>query len=473
MRVLFLCSELEGYIKTGGLADATRALAFALHAKGHDVRVLLPRYAPLYALEVLPEAQSVFVPLGEETLGCAVREVAASELPVFLLEHHDFFNRERPYDDGDSGYLDNSRRFSFFCKAALQWCTDQTWKPEIIHAHDWQTGAAAYYLHQYFKPVLPKTRVVFTVHNGAYQQHLSSSELWQNDLHWPLEGVGSYATPSLLAFGVLFADKVATVSPGYANELLFEPAANGLSAVYKHRGSDFCGILNGVDNAIWNPETDVHLPANYSMHDVSGKTLCKDSLIKRFDFKETSWPLFVAVSRLTRQKGYDYLIPALEQFLLNAKALVIVMGTGEALYVQALERLSEQHPLKFRFVHGFDEALSHQLEAGGDFFLMPSLFEPCGLNQMYSLRYGTVPLVRATGGLKDTVRCLESHAPTGICFDEPEQSALLAALAQALTLFEEKERYQRVQKWGMAQKFDWRLAAKAYLKLYQEAFVTE
>ncbi|WP_337878823.1 glycogen synthase [Rheinheimera sp.] len=464
MRVLFLCSEYEGLIKTGGLADATRALAVALRGSGVDVRVMLPRYGALYDVALAPDWQSVYFSLAGEAMGCAVRQVAAQEVPLYLLEHHELFGRERPYDDGLHGYPDNARRFSFFCKAALQWCLEQDWKPDLIHGHDWQTGAAACYLKTLYAAALPNCRFVFTVHNGAYQQPLSMAELYANELSWDLPQL----RPSLLACGLVHADKLVTVSQGYAAELLEEPAANGLSQLYQQRRQDFSGILNGVDDQIWDPAIDPYLTHHFSPADLTGKMHCKQQLLQHCKLPDTDWPLFVTVSRLTGQKGYDYLIPALEQWLTSAQAYVVLMGTGEPLYVDRLQQLALKYPHHLRFIHGFDEGLSHLLEAAGDFFLMPSLFEPCGLNQLYSLKYGTLPLVRATGGLKDTVQGLEQPLPTGICFNEPKPEAVLQALQQAMALYQQKEKFLQIRKRGMQQKFDWGSAARAYLTLYQQ-----
>lgn len=464
MRVLFLCSEYEGLIKTGGLADATRALATALQQEGVDVRVMLPRYGSLYGKPLAPYWQSVYLSLGGEPMGCAVRQLAGQELPVYLLEHHQLFGRERPYDDGQHGYQDNSRRFSFFCKAALQWCIEQDWTPDLIHGHDWQTGAAACYLKTLYRAALPNCRFVFTVHNGAYQQPLSSQEVQANEL----SGLHPAVRPSLLAYGLSYTDKLVTVSQGYAAELLEEPAANGLSQIYQQRRQDFSGILNGVDDQIWDPAIDPYLTHHFSAAKLAGKALCKQQLHAQYQLPQADWPLYVAVSRLTSQKGYDYLIPALEQWLISASAYVVMMGTGESRYVEALQRLASRYPEQVRFIHGFDEGLSHLLEAAGDFFLMPSLFEPCGLNQLYSLKYGTLPVVRATGGLKDTVQGLEQPAPTGISFDAPTPDALLQALNQAQQLYAQPKKFQQIRKRAMQQRFDWKTAAAAYLALYQQ-----
>lgn len=465
MRIVFLCSEYEGLLKTGGLADATRGLALAFKAMGHDVEVVLPRYAPLYNMPVQAHWQSLYFQLGYQSYGCAIRHLEVEGIKVSLVEHHEFFQRPRPYDDGYHAYADNSQRFAVFCKAALLYLQQQDDAIDVIHGHDWQAGLAACYLKGMRSAALETAKFVLTIHNAAYQQGIDRQQVGMLDLHhWHLP---TDLPLTHLALGVWQADAVNTVSPGYRDELLSEPAANGLAALYQARGVQFVGILNGCDYSKWDPATDLSLHAQFSAEDLSGKKRCKAELRRQYQLTDTPVPLFVGVSRVTAQKGFDFLIPALHQWLSYAKAQVLLMGTGEAQYIAGLQQLQLAYPEKYRFVEGFDESLSHQVEAAGDFFLMPSLFEPCGLNQIYSLKYGTVPVVRSTGGLKDTVTPLSEKNATGVRFDEPNVAALVAALDQALELFSNKRKYQTVQKRGMQQQFDWQLSAARYLELFQ------
>ncbi len=433
MQIVFLCSEYEGLLKTGGLADATRGLAQALKAQGHQVTVLLPRYGALYQLELLPDWQSVYFALGEQHYGCAIRHLVEDGINVALIEHHDFFARSRPYDDGYYPYADNALRFAFFCKAALCYLSQSGIEADVIHGHDWQTALCALYLKQMQQQgLLAKSRFVLTIHNAAYQQGIAPHDFAMLGLS-PHE-VPTDVTPSLLSLGVKHASALNTVSQGYRDELLSEPAANGLSALYQARQGSFVGILNGCDYGRWDPQTDKSLVANYHSADLTGKSLCKAELRRQMGLADNQPPLFVAVSRVTGQKGFDYLIPALRSWLSNTDAQVVMMGTGEQKYIHPLKALQQQYPLQYRFIEGFDEDFSHKLEAAGDFFLMPSLFEPCGLNQIYSLRYGTVPIVRATGGLKDTVVALPARGATGISFVDPDETALMKARRSAVML---------------------------------------
>lgn len=472
MRVVFLCSEFEGLLKTGGLADATRGLAMALKAMGHHVEVIMPRYGALYSLPVAAHWESIYFELGNHPYGCAVRHLDLDGLTVHLIEHHDFFARPRPYDDGNSAYPDNALRFAFFCKAALSYLQQRAETVDIVHGHDWQTGLAACYLKAMKVGALEHTRFVLTVHNAAYQQGISQQDLatlgladWQmpTDFHW-----------SMLSLGLWQADKINTVSQGYRQELLSEPAANGLAILYQARRDDFVGILNGCDYGRWDPSQDYALVARYDQTDLKGKALCKAELLRQAQLPSTKQtgaelPLLVSVSRITGQKGFSYLIPALKRFLPDATAQVVLMGTGEMQFIQPLRALEQEFPQHFRLLEGFDEPLSHQVEAAGDFFLMPSLFEPCGLNQIYSLRYGTVPIVRATGGLKDTVVGEPAGDATGLTFDEPTPEALLHVLQQAVTLYQHPQRYREIQQRGMVQVFSWEKAAFQYERLYRAA----
>lgn len=465
MQIVFLCSEYEGLLKTGGLADATRGLAQALLAEGHQVTVLMPRYGSLYQTALLPEWQSLYFQLGGQHFGCAIRHLQLEGVQVALIEHHDFFQRPRPYDDGEHGYADNALRFAFFCRAALQYLTTWQEAPTIIHGHDWQSALGAVYLRQLQQQgQLLHSHFVLSIHNAAYQQMIGQHEL-------AVLGLRSADMPpaaplSLLSIGVWQASLLNTVSQGYREELLSEPAANGLSALYQARQADFVGILNGCDYQRWDPSTDQLLSHNYHLGDLAGKAGCKSTLLQRLGWQEGPQALFVAVSRVTGQKGFSLLLPALQQWLPNSQARVLMMGTGEQQFIKPMQALMAEFPNQFHFIQGFDEALSHQLEAGGDFFLMPSLFEPCGLNQLYSLRYGTVPLVRTTGGLKDTVVAYPASEATGIRFDAPEVPALVAALLQAEQLFAEPEQYRLVQQRGMQQVFSWQTSASQYLQLY-------
>ena len=464
MRILFICSEYEGLIKTGGLADACRGLVQSLIAAGHQVTVALPRYASLYKQDT-DSWQSVYFSLAGRPMGCAVRHFQRYGADIAMIEHDDFFRRERPYDDGEHGYSDNPLRFAFFCKAVLEWVLQTGQQFDLIHGHDWQSAATACYLKtHYADTALAAMPFVFSIHNGAYQERCAAH--WRQELDLEPQRQDEL---NFLALALTYADKLNTVSEGYRDELMQEPLAAGLADLYQQRIADFSGILNGCDYDIWHPGHDRYLAQHFDVGAMQGKQRCKQAILEHFHLTPTQDPLFVGVSRLTGQKGYDYLIPALRSWLETAAARVIIMGTGEAKYCLALEALQWDFPAKFRFVRGFSDAMAHQLEAAGDFFLMPSLFEPCGLNQLYSLRYGSVPLVRLTGGLKDTVKPWPGRGATGIGFKNADVKDTLHALHQAEQLFSKTASYQRVQQNGMQQNFSWQSSAQQYLALYQQA----
>jgi starch synthase len=463
VQILFICSEYEGLIKTGGLADACRGLAQRLVTEGHQVTVALPRYLPLYQLHTA-EQHAVYFDLADRSMGCAVHQLTLDGVNIALIEHDEFFHRNRPYDDGEHGYSDNPLRFAFFCKAVLEWTLQTQQKFDVINGHDWQSAPAAYYLKHHYAEVLPALPFVFSIHNGAYQEKCAPH--WRRELDIEPEREDEL---NFLATALIAADKLNTVSRGYRDELTEEPEGAGLSKLYQQRAADFIGILNGCDYNIWHPATDVHLPANYDAVNLDGKAVCKAAMRRQLSLHDSRAPLFVAVSRLTGQKGYDYLIPALNTWLATTAAQVIIKGTGERRYCEQLAALQHTFPQQFRFVPGFNDAMAHQLEAAGDFFLMPSLFEPCGLNQLYSLRYGTVPVVRLTGGLKDTVKPWPARGASGIGFELADVAATVVALQQAESLYNKTDSYRRVQQNGMAQNFGWQQAASHYLALYKQA----
>lgn len=465
MQLVFICSEYEGLVKTGGLADATRGLAKALQAQGHQVQVILPRYAALLHLPLQPQWQSIYVNVGTERFGTAVRHMVDDGIAIALIEHHEFFARPRLYDDGEWPYADNSLRFGVFCMAALAYVAQYLPQTNIIHGHDWQAALAGHYLQTAFQRAgyLRDCRFVFTIHNAAYQQPLSLQDKQTLGLDTTL--------PSLLALGIAAADGLNTVSQGYRDELLSEPAGCGLAWMYQQKQHAFRGIVNGCDYTRWDPAHDSVLSANFDIGHMQGKASCKAHMLRHFGLAQpgTALPLMVNISRLTSQKGYRFMIPALRQWLGQGLAHVVVMGTGELSYVQQLRQLEQDFPQYFRFEEGFDDATAHQLEAAADFYLMPSEFEPCGLNQIYSLRYGAVPIVRATGGLRDTVVAYPDKDATGIHFYAATDTDVQHALQMAIELYQQPALYQQLQQRGMQQRFGWAEAAQGYEQLYAMA----
>ena len=477
LKILFAVSEFAGIVKTGGLADVAGALAPLMKNHGHDVRVVMPAYR-----EALAVLSTDVVATGTAWLnidngfGFAVRQGVFDGVTIYLIEHNYFFDRSGIYTHEGEGFGDNSERFAFFCAAALKTCELLNFQPDIIHGHDWQSALLPFYLkiHQRGNPFFAKVRSVLTIHNGAYQQHtdaalrhsLGIGDEWFNQDHF--EDHGSL---NLLKGGILFADKVNTVSSHYAVELQTELGSHGLMHTIVRRSGDFSGILNGCDYQEWNPEQNKHLPATYSKDDLTGKAICKQHLQERLGLPVAAdKPIYGLVSRLAEQKGFSYLIPALWRFL-HQDVQVVLLGSGDQAMARELRHLADTIPGKCCFVERYDNSLAHQIEAGSDFFLMPSLFEPCGLNQMYSMKYGTLPVVRAVGGLVDSVKGYEQYGcqATGFMFHNPDYQELLACLMQSLSIYRDRELMAQLVDNAMSESFTWERSVQDYLAMYQAA----
>ncbi len=470
MRVLFVASEVAPWSKTGGLADVASALPRALAARGHQVRVVSPRYG-----HIDPGASPSGPPLPlrfpafEATARAASLELHGVE-HVFIA-HPGFFGRPGVYGEGGGEYADNHRRFAFFTAAALTHAQVTEFSPQVVHLNDWQTGLGALALKRGFVGTpLGRARVVFTVHNLAYQGSFEKHAVDELGLPWELftsEGLEFYDRLSFLKAGVVFADALTTVSPSYAKEIQTPEGGHGLDGVLKQRSAVMTGILNGVDVREWNPSTDPLLPFRFSQNALAGKEDCTHALLKRFGLPEhPRWPVFGVVGRMADQKGVELFQKALETFLAR-QVRVVVMGSGEPRFEQGYLSLQQRFRDRFAVRIGFDEPLAHLVEAGSDFFVMPSKYEPCGLNQMYSLLYGTVPVVRTVGGLRDTVVDLAERNATGVCFAPYSVEALLGALERALQLWSEGPRLLELRRRGMAQDFSWDRAAQRYEAVYR------
>ena len=410
----------------------------------------------------------------KETLWFAIRHTQFKGVDIYFIEYNDFFDREGLYGEQGQGYGDNSRRFAFFCKAALELCQVIEFQPDVIHCHDWQAALLPYYLkvEQCHNAFFKQTGTLLTLHNAAYQQQTSADQLDSLGIGWRYFNevcFEDFGQINLLKGGIAFADRINAVSSSYSAELLTEPGSHGLFESFQRRKNDLSGILNGCDYDQWNPEHDPLIPANYSAADLTGKSGCKLALQDKSGLPvDKAIPVYGVVSRLAEQKGFGYLIPALWEFL-QREVQVVILGSGEESIASELHRLAHHFPDKCRFYHGFDNGLAHQIEAGADFFLMPSLFEPCGLNQIYSLKYGTLPVVRRVGGLRDTVECYETHGlqGTGFGFERADPEALLDSLKHSLTVYHDSGHLQQMQVNAMVRNFDWKRAAEHYCAVYQ------
>jgi starch synthase len=404
-------------------------------------------------------------------------------LPVYFIEFDQYFNRWGLYHDADfNDYLDNPRRFGFLTRAGLQLCRDIHFAPDIVHVHDWHTALAAAYLKiwHWNDPVLGKAASVLTIHNIAYQGIYDARHYPYLGLQWinfTPDKLEDHGRINFLKGGIVYADMVNTVSPTYARETRTPEGGYGLAPYLNDKGENYIGILNGVDYNRWNPETDPMIPMRYSAKDLSGKAVCKRELQRRFSLNvDANIPIIGVVSRLVTQKGLHLLAQAIEDILNNMRVQFVILGAGEKELESFYSSLPARYPGRVGGYIGYNEELSHWIEAGADFFIMPSLSEPCGLNQMYSLKYGTLPIVRAVGGLDDTVQQYDeaSAAGTGFKFWEASPRAIYYTVGWAIsTFFDRREHIQQMIQTAMAQDFSWERSAGEYVRLYERAIANK
>ncbi len=477
MKILFCTSEAVPFAKTGGLADVSGALPAALVGYGCDVRVALPRYGsiPLRGLRALGK---VSASLAGTEVATTIYQAALPEgqVPVWLVDQPQWFDRPGLYGEGGRDYPDNLQRFTLFCRAVLAWTAQhQAWQPDVIHCNDWQTALIPVLLRSNANSMTPPT--VFTIHNLAYQG-LFDADQWEvlglpRSLY-TLEGLEYWGKINLLKGGLVFAEVLNTVSETYAKEIQTEEFGAGLDGVLRTRRDDLFGILNGVDYRVWDPSRDRLIPATYTDEDLSGKRACKEHLQRELGLTvDPDVPVIGMITRLVDQKGIDLVAQVIvDVFGLGAQ--LVLLGTGEPAYHRVFEELARRFPRQAGITLGFDDALAHRIEAGADIFLMPSRYEPSGLNQLYSLRYGTVPIVRRTGGLADSIVDLtpetqERGTANGFVFVEPTPAALFGAIRRALAAFRDNKVWRLLQLVGMRQDFSWSSSAAKYLQLYDRA----
>ena len=471
MRVAILTSEAVPFAKTGGLADVSGALPKALREHEVDARLILPLYDQIDR-RLLNDDMIENVPVEWRGRVHNVRFLCsnAADAPVYLVQAPEFFARPNVY-----GYQDDHIRCAFFSRAALALMKHLDWKPDVVHGNDWPCGFAVAELRarRRYEEFYQNTKTLFSLHNVGYQGLFDAGDLWWLGFGDPPERDDFMLerAASALKAGIIAADALSTVSPRYSREIQTSEQGHGLDWLLRARSNRLAGITNGVDYSIWNPETDPHIAANFSAEDLSGKRECKIDLLRRFDLpQDADRPILAIISRLVGQKGYD-LIRQLAEPILRTGAYFIALGAGAREYEDFLQRWHDVAPKQVGIYKGYaGEPLAHQIEAGADMFLMPSLYEPCGLNQMYSMRYGTVPIVRATGGLDDTVQHFDPRTGTGtgFKFGPYEASALLEKIREALYFYARPDEWQKIQLNGMKVDNSWGAAAKKYIELYQE-----
>jgi starch synthase len=479
LSILIAASEAVPFAKSGGLADVVGSLPKYLRNFGHDVRVVIPRYYLIdrekFTLKELPWV--LVVPmgvLGNEYCGVYEGKIPGTDIPVYFLEHEGYFGRSGLYDEGNVEYVDNDRRFIFLSKASLELCRMLDFHPDIVHANDWHTAAIPLLLNTTYRhdAYVGRAASILTIHNMQYQGRFPAATMNILDVGWDqftFLGVEKDDQVNLLKGGINNATLLTTVSEGYAQEMQTAAYGWGLDGVVRERSADLYGILNGVDYSEWSPETDPFLVQRYSADDLSGKKLCKVDVQKAVGLPELAdVPLFGIVSRMVKQKGIDVLAAALPK-ILQLDLQVVMLGEGEPWAHFYFGGEAAKHPDRLAFVTGYDNALAHRIEAGADFFLMPSAFEPCGLNQMYSMRYGTLPVVRATGGLDDSVENFneERGTGTGFKFMDLNPDALFDTVGWAVyTWYNRPDALRRLIRNAMEKRFTWEAAAEKYQQLY-------
>jgi len=482
LKILMIASECVPFAKTGGLADVVGALPKALKKMGHDVAIVMPKYSSIdvdkYAMKRCVDSMGVWMGNCEEW--CSVWETTIEGyVPVYFIECDKFFARSGFYHDSElNDYIDNPLRFSFLSRAGIQLCKAINFKPDVVHSHDWQSATASAYMKiwHWDNPFLGQAATVLTIHNVGYQGIYGKENygyMGFGEQNYVPDIFEAHGEVNMLKGSIYYSDVVNTVSPTYAHEITQPGGGYGLAPYLSNKGDLFCGVLNGVDYEEWNPEIDNFIPANYSIKDMKGKSKCKAELQKAFSLEiDESIPVIGIVSRFAHQKGLDLLAEAIEPIINNMRVQFAILGSGDKDLEWYFGPLQGRFPGRVGSYIGYNNSLAHLVEAGSDMFLMPSVYEPCGLNQIYSLKYGTLPIVRATGGLDDTVEQYDevSGDGTGFKFYNATASAIYYSVGWAVsTYYDRMHHFENMQKNAMQKHFSWDDSANEYVKLYNKA----
>ena len=459
LKILFASSEVAPLAKTGGLADVAGSLPKALKSLGHDVRVIMPLYAMVkqHNPKLKEEIPVLEVPIADRKEPCSVMSTMLGDtVPTYLIKHDRYYDREYLYTTPQGDYSDNAERFIFFSRSILEALKRLNFAPDVIHLNDWQTGLVPTYLKTLYSQdeFFKNTATVFTVHNLGYQGKFWALDMPMTNLPWEvfsINGIEYYGDISFLKAGMMYSDCISTVSKGYSREIQTPEYGIGMEGVLQYRSKDLYGILNGVDYDDWSPDSDTFIKAPYDVNNLEGKKTDREDLLREFGLKVAdNTPIIGMITRLADQKGFDILSEAMPE-LMKMNLAMVVLGTGEQKYHDLFNNLKKEYSQKLGVLIAFNNAIAHKIEAGSDMFLMPSKYEPCGLNQMYSLKYGTVPIVRATGGLDDTIQDfdLKSGKGNGFKFSEYSSKALLETVKRAVSVFEDKQKWLKLMKNGM------------------------
>lgn len=478
MKICFTASECFPYVKTGGLGDVAGSLPKSLAGEDCEVRIFLPLYKGIKTLEhgigSFDEIQNVPVRIGGKNVMFSVWSaiLPGSEIKVYFIDCPDYFHREMPYTND----IDEDERFILFQIAVIETLQRLKWSPDIIHCNDWQTSLIPVYLKTIYKwdKLFENTKTLLSIHNIAYQGRFSRDSIFNSGLSYseyypggPFELNGSFC---FLKAGIIFSDLISTVSPAYSKEIQTAEFGCGLEGVLQTRSDDIYGVLNGIDDNIWNPGKDKMIPYNYTLKNIDNKLLCKKELLKEAELNfDENIPSIGIISRFAVQKGFELFYPIAEQ-LMKLNFQLLVLGSGENRTEDFFKGLKQSFPEKVNAYIGYNNKLAHMITAGCDIFLMPSKYEPCGLNQMYSLIYGTVPVVRKTGGLADTVADFHEYNEkgNGFSFEDFTPEVLLESIERALHIFKDSQTWKKIMKRGMKKDFTWKQSAKIYLDLYKK-----
>jgi len=477
MHIAFAASECVPFSKTGGLADVVGALPKALAALGHQVSVYLPRYRQTKLTDPETVVRSITVPFDDKYRFCSVVTAGASAgVRFYFVDYPPYFDREALYGTSAGDYPDNAERFAMFSRAVLE-ASKVLGVPHVFHCHDWQSALLPVLLRTLYTedPALKDVATVFTIHNMGYQGLFPPDILPLLMLPWDLLTISKmefFGQVNFLKGALVYSDFVTTVSKKYSQEIQTTEYGFGLEGVLRNRAATVTGILNGVDYEEWSPQTDKFVVAKYSPQDLSGKQKCKQDLLNAFGVTnaDPKLPVIGIVSRFAAQKGFDLISQVMDR-LAREEMIVVALGAGDKPYEEMFARLHKQFPNKIAVKVAYDNAIAHKIEAGADMFLMPSRYEPCGLNQIYSLKYGTVPVVRATGGLDDTIEPWDARTGkgTGFRFSDYNGEALLATVKQALAAYRDQSSWQTLMRNGMSKDFSWGASAREYGKIYERA----
>jgi starch synthase len=480
MNVLFVSPEVNPLVRTGGLGDVVGSLPLALKKLGVDVRVICPLHRACKVIQSQALKKKIKVKIGERSITASIREtrLGQSDVPAYLIDLPELFDRDGIYSDENGDFKDNPQRAFALCQAALQLENIIDWHPEIIHAHDWMAAPVCAYTNDKKLKLGQKTKVrsILTIHNLQHQGVFSYDDFLSSNLlpaNWSMDGFEKDGLTNLLKGGIQNADKITTVSPTYAAEIRTPEYGCGLEASLQYRGADLIGILNGIDQNEWNPQKDKALPHPISpSRPKAGKQACKLALLNEFNLQPNiETPLFGVVSRLYEQKGLDLLIDILPQLMAETHASFVLLGSGDPNEELAIRELSKSFPQRIGSFIGFDDGLARRIFAGSDFFIMPSRFEPCGLAQQYAMRYGSLPICRRTGGLADTIKPFArgEKNSNGFLFNDPSAKSLWTATKEALEVFANKRKFTGMRKNALSKKCDWEQAAEYYLQTYHWA----